>query len=196
MNKSKDFLGRGFAFPPRIDSATGQFVMTESEEDIRQSIYIILMTRMKERAMLPDFGCNLHEYIFEVPDSEFEVEIGNEIVEALTKYEPRIINVEVRVDTKNLTDTQVYKRANMDRRLFSKIRSNKEYSPKKTTVFSLAIALKLSVAETEKLLASAGYAFNMSSKADVIIRYFLEREEYDIFTINETLFCFEQNVLN
>lgn len=100
------------------------------------------------------------------------------------------------IDTKNLTDTQVYKRANMDRRLFSKIRSNKEYSPKKTTVFSLAIALKLSVAETEKLLASAGYAFNMSSKADVIIRYFLEREEYDIFTINETLFCFEQNVLN
>ena len=108
MNKSKDFLGRGFAFPPRIDSATGQFVMTESEEDIRQSIYIILMTRMKERAMLPDFGCNLHEYIFEVPDSEFEVEIGNEIVEALTKYEPRIINVEVRVDTKNLTDGMIY----------------------------------------------------------------------------------------
>ena len=108
MNSSKDFLGRGFAFPPRIDSATGQFVMAESEEDIRQSIYIILMTRMKERAMLPDFGCNLHEYIFEVPDSEFEVEIGNEIVEALTKYEPRIINVEVRVDTKNLTDGMIY----------------------------------------------------------------------------------------
>lgn len=108
MNSSKDFLGRGFAFPPRIDSATGQFVMAESEEDIRQSIYIILMTRMKERAMLPDFGCNLHEYIFEIPDSEFEVEIGNEIVEALTKYEPRIINVEVRVDTKNLTDGMIY----------------------------------------------------------------------------------------
>ena len=108
MNSSKDFLGRGFAFPPRIDSATGQFVMAESEEDIRQSIYIILMTRMKERAMLPDFGCNLHEYIFEVPDSEFEIEIGNEIIEALTKYEPRIINVEVRVDTKNLTDGIIY----------------------------------------------------------------------------------------
>lgn len=108
MNSSKDFLGRGFAFPPRIDSATGQFVMAESEEDIRQSIYIILMTRMKERAMLPDFGCNLHEYIFEVPDSEFEIEIGNEIIEALTKYEPRIINVEVRVDTKNLTDGMIY----------------------------------------------------------------------------------------
>lgn len=103
MNKSKDFLGRGFAFPPRIDSATGQFVMTESEEDIRQSIYIILMTRMKERAMLPDFGCNLHEYIFEVPDSDFEVQIGSEIREALMRYEPRIINVDVEVDSNNIS---------------------------------------------------------------------------------------------
>ena len=103
MNKSKDFLGRGFAFPPRIDSATGQFVMAESEEDIRQSIYIILMTRMKERAMLPDFGCNLHEYIFEVPDSDFEVQIGSEIREALMRYEPRIINVDVEVDSNNIS---------------------------------------------------------------------------------------------
>lgn len=103
MNKSKDFLGRGFAFPPRIDSATGQFVMAESEEDIRQSIYIILMTRMKERAMLPDFGCNLHEYIFEVPDSDFEVQIGSEIREALVRYESRIINVDVEVDSNNIS---------------------------------------------------------------------------------------------
>ena len=103
MNKSKDFLGRGFAFPPRIDSATGQFVMAASEEDIRLSIYIILMTRMKERAMLPDFGCNLHEYIFEVPDSDFEVQIGSEIREALMRYEPRIINVDVEVDSNNIS---------------------------------------------------------------------------------------------
>ncbi len=107
MDKSKDFLGRGFAFPPRIDSATGQFVMAESEEDIRQSIYIILMTRMKERAMLPDFGCNLHEYIFEVPDSDFEVQIGSEIKEALMRYEPRIINVEVEVDSDNISNGMI-----------------------------------------------------------------------------------------
>lgn len=77
--------------------------MAESEEDIRQSIYIILMTRMKERAMLPDFGCNLHEYIFEVPDSDFEVQIGSEIREALMRYEPRIINVDVEVDSNNIS---------------------------------------------------------------------------------------------
>lgn len=108
MDRSKEFLGRGFAFPPRIDSATGQFVMAESEEDIRQSIYIILMTRMKERAMLPDFGCNLHEYIFEVPDSDFEVQIGSEIREALMRYEPRIINVEVEVDSQRISSGVIY----------------------------------------------------------------------------------------
>ena len=108
MEKSKDFLGRGFAFPPRIDSATGQFVMVESEEDIRQSIYIILMTRLKERAMLPDFGCDLHEYIFELPDSDFEIRIGSEVREALMRYEPRIMNVSVEVDTRDLQNGTVY----------------------------------------------------------------------------------------
>lgn len=108
MDKSKDFLGRGFAFPPRIDSATGQFVMADSEEDIRQAIYIILMTRMKERAMLPDFGSNLHEYIFALPDSDFEIRIASEIREALMKYEPRVINVGVEIDTRDIQNGTVY----------------------------------------------------------------------------------------
>lgn len=112
MGEPKDFLGRGFAFPPRIDSATGHFVMADSEEDIRQSIYIILMTKMKERAMLPDFGCNLHEYIFELPDSDFEVQIGSEVRDALTRYEPRIINVEVAVDTADIRNGTVVIRIN------------------------------------------------------------------------------------
>lgn len=108
MDKSKGFLGRGFAFPPHIDSATGRFVMAESEDDIRQAVYIILMTRMKERAMLPDFGCNLHEYIFELPDSDFEIRIAREIQDALMRYEPRIINVEVHVDTRNIQNGTIY----------------------------------------------------------------------------------------
>jgi phage baseplate assembly protein W len=108
MEYSKDFLGRGFAFPPQIDSATGKFVMAENEEDIRQAVYIILMTRMKERAMLPDFGCNLHEYIFNLPDSDFETRITREIQDALMPYEPRIINVDVQVDTRDIQKGAVY----------------------------------------------------------------------------------------
>ncbi len=108
MEHSKEFLGRGFAFPPRIDTATGKFVMAEAEEDIRQSIYIILMTRLKERAMLPDFGSKLHEYIFEVPNGDFGIRVSREIREALTRYEPRIINVDVSVDTRNVRNGVVY----------------------------------------------------------------------------------------
>ena len=66
MEDSRAFLGRGFAFPPEVDPVTGKFRMAEGEEDIRQAIYIILMTRLKERAMLPDFGCNLEPRIRQV----------------------------------------------------------------------------------------------------------------------------------
>ena len=108
MSNSKSFLGRGFAFPPRVDSATGKFVMAENEEDIRQSIYIILMTRMKERAMLPDFGSNLQDYIFGLPDSDFEVRINREIQDALMKYEPRIVNVKTELDDRDIKNGVVY----------------------------------------------------------------------------------------
>ncbi|MGN0342446.1 MAG: GPW/gp25 family protein [Roseburia sp.] len=101
MGNSKDFLGRGFAFPPKIDSATGKFVMSENEEDIRQAVYIILMTKTRERAMQPEFGCNLHKYIFELPDAAFENIICGEIEEALTEWEPRIRGVEVEISERD-----------------------------------------------------------------------------------------------
>ena len=108
MDRAKAFLGRGFAFPPKIDPATGHFEMTEDEEDIRQSIYIILMTRKKERAMLPDFGCNLQEYVFDLPDASFEVKIIREVEDALTKYEPRVRGVKVDMDRSRSGEGKVY----------------------------------------------------------------------------------------
>ena len=87
-----------------------------------------------------------------------------------------------------MTDIEVYKRANLDRKLFSKIRNNPAYHPRKGTVLALAIALKLNLQQTEDLLSRAEYALSPGSKSDVIIRYFIERGVYDIHVINIALY--------
>ena len=129
-----------------------------------------------ERMMAPMLMSSLEEVIDKVDDT-------------FSEYLFRLI------DKKGMKDPEVYKKANMDRRHFSKIRSNKYYQPSKLTAISLAFALELNLDDTKDLLLKAGYALSHSSKLDIIVEYFINHENYDIYELNEVLFKFTETTL-
>ena len=121
------------------------------------------------------------------------IDTENDLISLLSRLDDNFaVTLFKLIDAKKMDEVECYKKANVSKQTWYKILNDENYRPSKNTILAFAIALKLSLEETERLLATVGFTLSSSSKFDVIIEYFILRGEYDIHKINETLFKFDQ----
>ncbi|MCD8120695.1 MAG: macro domain-containing protein [Clostridiales bacterium] len=167
----------------RLRLAESRKVLSDSDQSGPEMMESITCSESE-----PLYSLKMSASISMSPEMSLDDALGN----VGETFQQRLLHL---IDERGLTDVDVYKRANMDRKLFSKIRCNENYKPKKKTALALAIALKLNLDDTVDLLKRAELALSPSSKSDLIIEYFISRQEYDIYSINLALFEHGQPIL-
>lgn len=161
------------------------------------SIYLLLDNScLIDNYLYQDINAYLDDNYFEHLFVAYGVARACSIEEELEEIDESFQEMLFRkIDEKGISDVECYKRANIDRRLFSKIKSDKGYKPSKPTVLAFAISLELSLDETNELLNKAGFSLSHSIKSDIIVEYFIRNKQYDIYLINEALYSFDQRLL-
>lgn len=160
-------------------------ILIDMQEYIQYHLNIKKMV-ISEEYMVLEMESNLQSEAFTVDLDDY---IKNHRQPTLNQVLFRMI------DNAGASDTEIYKKAGIDRKLFSKIRSNSDYRPGKNTTIALALALQLDKEETNLLLSSAGYSLSESNTFDLVIQYCLENSIHDIFSVNEALYHFSQKTL-
>lgn len=161
------------------------------------SIYLLIdNSSLIENYLYQDINAylddNYREHLFVAYGVARACSIEDELEEIDESFQEMLFR---KIDEKGISDVECYKKANIDRRLFSKIKSDKDYRPSKSTALAFAISLELSLNETNELLNKAGYSLSHSIKSDIIVEYFIRHKQYDIYLINEALFSFDQKLL-
>lgn len=148
-----------------------------------------------EKSVFPNIRRNVQANYCELPPKRLE-KVGYSLDDEIRKLDKSFIDTLIElIDEKGMTDAECYKRANIDRKHFSKMRNTPHYRPSKETVFAFSIALKLNIDETDTLLSKAGFAFSPSIMQDVIVRWCIENRIYDIYEVNVLLFKYDQKLL-
>ena len=163
------------------------------KEKLQAYLQLYLQPRKEKRASLQGVARSVLEDAY--VDYECCQSISNYIEENKEEdtFQTKLFKL---IDERNMKDSDVYNKVNIDRRLFSKIRSNKDYHPSKETIILLGIALELSEEELEQLLEKASYSLPMNTEYDLIIRFCFKEKIYDVMKINEFLYDYHCKTLN